>query len=91
MPDTIIDNAATSRFEMHADGATAFVKYRRAPGVVTLLHAEVPAELEGQGLGSRLVRATLEAVRAEGAKVVPRCGFVAAFIRRNKEFQDLVE
>jgi hypothetical protein len=90
MADTITDNAAANRFEMDVEGATAFVLYRRAEGVITLLHAEVPAQLEGRGVGGRLVRATLDAVRREGLKVVPRCSFVAAYIRRNPEYADLV-
>lgn len=86
----IVDNAAQSRFEMDVEGRIAFVAYRRGDGVITLNHAEVPRELEGRGIGGKLVRATLDAVRAEGLKVVPRCSFVAAFIQRNAAYQDLL-
>ncbi len=86
----IVDNAAQSRFEMDVEGRIAFVAYRRGGGVITLNHAEVPRELEGRGVGGKLVRATLDAVRAEGLKVVPRCSFVAAFIQRNAAYQDLL-
>lgn len=86
----ITDNAARSRFEMDVEGRTAFVTYRRDEGVIFLNHAEVPPELEGQGIGGKLVRATLDAVRAEGLKVVPRCSFVAAFIRRNPAYGDML-
>jgi len=58
--------------------------------VISLDHAEVPSALEGRGLGSKLVRATLDQVRSEGLKVVPRCSFVAAFIRRHAEYADLL-
>jgi predicted GNAT family acetyltransferase len=85
----IRDNTAESRFEMDVDGRTAFVTYRRGSGVISLNHAEVPPELEGQGIGSELVRLTLDAVRGEGLKVVPRCSFVAAFMRRHPEYADL--
>jgi predicted GNAT family acetyltransferase len=91
MTDTVTDNTERRRFEMPVEGLTAFVAYRRANGVVYLDHAEVPPELEGRGIGGRLVRATLDAVRAEGAKVVPRCSFVAAWLRRHQaEFGDFV-
>lgn len=83
------DNPATSRFEMTGD-STAFVEYRRAGGQIVLAHTEVPEVLSGQGVGSKLVRGTLEAVRAEGLKVVPRCGFVAAYIERHPEYRDLL-
>ena len=86
----LIHNSFAHRFEMPVDGDIAFVTYRRGDGVITLNHAEVPRELEGRGVGSKLVRATLDQVRSEGLKVVPRCSFVAAFITRNAEYQDLL-
>lgn len=91
MSDTVTDNTARSRFEMPIEGHLAFVAYRRSDGVIALNHAEVPSALEGRGIGSRLVRATLDLVRAEGLKVVPRCPFIAAFIRRNPAYADLLQ
>lgn len=86
----VIDNTATHRFEMAVDGHTAFVAYRRDGAVISLDHAEVPRALEGRGVGSALVRATLDAVRGQGLTVVPRCSFVAAFIRRHPDYADLL-
>lgn len=86
----LTDNTALSRFELPLDGLTGFVTYRRAPGVVTLLHAEVPAAIGGRGHGSRLTAAVLDHLRAEGQKVVPRCSFVAHFIRQNPAYADLL-
>lgn len=88
--DRVTDNAERQRYEMPVAGGLAFVAYRRAGDVLTLDHAEVPSALEGQGLGSRLVKATLDDIRARGLKVVPRCGFVRAYMRRHPEFIDLV-
>jgi len=51
----------------------------------------VPVSLQGQGIGSRLVRAVLEKIRADGLKVVPRCSFVSAYLARHPEFNDLVQ
>jgi len=86
----LIDNTARSRYEWPVDGRTAFVDYRRRDGVLALTHAEVPPELEGRGVGSAMVHAVLEAARANGEKVQPLCSFVAAYMRRHKEFQDLL-
>ena len=88
---TIIDNPDRHRFEMQVEGQIAFVNYRREPGVVTLTHAEVPRPLEGRGIGGQLVAATLDALRAEGVKVIPRCSFVAAYLRRHAaHYADMV-
>jgi len=90
MPDTVRDNSAKSRFELDADGHTAVVNYRRSPGVIAFTHTEVPPELRGGGIASRLIRGALEAARAEGLKVVPTCPFVAGYIGKHPEFADLL-
>ena len=84
------DNPAASRFETTGGGGTAFVEYRRAGERIVLLHTEVPEALSGQGVGSKLARGTLDVLRAEGAKVVPRCEFVAAYVERHPEYRDLL-
>ena len=90
MDTTVRDNPALARYEMDFDGGTAFVTYRRAGNVVKLLHAEVPPALEGGGRGSALVRATLERLRAEGARVVPVCSFIVRYIERHPEYRTLL-
>ena len=56
------------RFELEIEGHTALVTYRKSPDAITLVHTEVPPELGGKGVGSKLARATLDAVRAQGAQ-----------------------
>lgn len=90
MPDAIRDNKDQRRFEMDAGGDIAVAYYTLAPGVMTFTHTEVPEALQGRGIGSRLVRGTLEAARAQGLKIVPRCSFVSAYLSRHPEFNDLV-
>ena len=84
------DNPALSRFELDAGGVTAFVNYRLADGTITLLHTETPAQARGRGIASRLVDGVLEAARARGLKVIPRCAFVRAYIAKHPEFRDLL-
>jgi len=90
MGDTITDDAAASRFELAIGDAIAFIDYRRTGNLLVLTHAEVPAALEGRGIGSRLVQGALELVRARGERVVPRCPFIARYLERHPEYQDLV-
>jgi predicted GNAT family acetyltransferase len=84
------NNAALHRFELDADGHTAVAYYRLAPGVITFTHTEVPPALSGRGVGSRLARGALEFARAQGLKVVARCPFVAAYMAKHPEFNDLL-
>jgi len=86
----IRDNPALKRYELDVEGGVAFIRYQRRPGVVMLLHAEVPRELRGRGLGAQLTRQTLDFLRAEGVKVEPRCSFVATWMHRHPEYCDLI-
>jgi hypothetical protein len=90
MPGEIRNNKNLHRFETDAGGDVAVAYYNLTPGTMTFTHTEVPYALQGQGIASRLVRGALEAARAEGLKVVPRCSFVSAYIARHPEFGDLV-
>ena len=89
MSPVIRDNPAHHRYEAEIDGHLAYVVYRREPGVITFVHTEVPKELAGRGVGSALARHVLEAARAEGVKVVPVCPFIAAWMKKHPEFDDL--
>ena len=84
------DNTARHRFELDVEGTVAFIDYRRTGDVVTMTHAEVPEALAGKGVGSRLARGALDLVRARGEKIVPRCSFIAAFMRKHPAYQDLL-
>lgn len=86
----ITNNEADHRFELKLGDEMAFADYLRKGNTIYFTHTEVPPHLEGQGLGNALAKAALDYARSEGLVVVPRCRFIAAFIRRHKEYQDLV-
>ena len=90
MTGTVRDNAAQHRFELEVDGHTASLYYRLEPGVITFTHTEVPQELSGRGIGSRLARGALDWTRAQGLKVVAKCPFVSAYIAKHPEYGDLL-
>src|SRR5690554_2006521 len=75
MTDSVRNNKTENRYELEVDGHLAATYYKISGNVITFVHTEVPNELAGQGVGSRLVRGALMAVRAEGQKVVPQCAF----------------
>jgi predicted GNAT family acetyltransferase len=84
------DNTAESRFELDVDGHTAIAYYQLSPGAITFTHTEVPPALAGQGVGSRLAKGALELARAQKLKVVAKCPFVAAYMGKHPEYQDLI-
>jgi predicted GNAT family acetyltransferase len=54
------------------------------------VHTDVDPKWEGKGVGAALVQGALDDVRARGLKVRPFCPFVAAYIRRHPEYDDIV-
>jgi predicted GNAT family acetyltransferase len=88
---TVRDNPAEKRFEAYVDGRlVGFSAYEVSDGVITFTHTEVDDDVEGQGIGSVLVRTSLDQVRAGGAlRVRPTCPFVRAWIDDHPDYQDL--
>lgn len=91
MTDTVSNNPARKRYELAVDGHIAATYYEIAGGVITFIHTEVPPELGGKGVGSRLIRGALDQVRADGLKVIAQCPFVKAFIEKHPDYADLLK
>lgn len=87
----VIDNRSEHRFELNVDGHIAAAYYKRAGNVITFNHTEVPAELGGKGIGSKLVKGALDQVRADGLKVVAQCPFVKGWIDKHPDYADLLK
>ena len=91
MNDTVSDNPAQHRYELEVDGHIAASYYEIADGVITFVHTEVPPELGGKGIGSKLIKGALDQVRAGGLKVIAQCPFVKAYIEKHPEYADLLK
>jgi predicted GNAT family acetyltransferase len=91
---TVRDRPEELRYEIVTDDGevAGFIAYRREDdGTITMVHTDVDPKWEGHGVGSELARGALDDVRARGLRVVPLCPFVAAYIRRHPEYEDLIE
>lgn len=84
------DNKALGRFELDAEGATAFANYRLTPQAVVITHTETPRALRGRGIASELIKGSLDLIRADGHKVIAGCGFVVDYLYKHPEYSDLM-
>ena len=91
MTEYFRDREERNRFELDVEGTIAFVTYRKSPETITLVHTEVPPELGGKGVGSKLVKGALDLVRAEGPKVIAECPFVKGWIEKHPDYTDLLK
>jgi uncharacterized protein len=81
----VTDNEAESRFELWAGDLLAELKYHRNGKRFVLLHTEVPTELEGHGIGGRLVAAAIDRAARQGLTVVPLCPFARSWLERHAD------
>lgn len=89
-PGTLRHNPDASRFEIDLPEGLGLCQYRRQGDTLLLTHTEVPAALQGRGIAAALVAATLDWARAEGLRVRPLCSYVALYMRRHPQTQDLL-
>ncbi|HKP76283.1 MAG TPA: GNAT family N-acetyltransferase [Longimicrobiaceae bacterium] len=84
------NNQAKQQFETTIDGHQGVLTYTERDGKLYLLHTGVDDALEGQGVGSALVRTAAEHARTNGLRVVPFCSFAQGWLERHHEYADLV-
>jgi predicted GNAT family acetyltransferase len=91
MTAKVSTNLNRSRYEIHVDSTLAgFADFEMEGAAMVLPHVVIEPAFGGQGLATTLIREVLDDARAQGVKVVPACTFVAAFIDKNPDYQDLV-
>ena len=88
---TVENQPLKNRYTISEDGEPIGVAAYHVDGdTVTFYHTEVDPSRRGQGVADTLVRAALEDVRQNTPlRVVPQCSYVAAWLRRHEDFQDL--
>ena len=94
MSDITVRNVPEKeRYVAEVDGVEAgFTVYHLRHGKrYFFVHTEIHDAFVGQRVGAVLVRGALDDVRERGGVIVPICPFVAAFIEKNPEYDDLVD
>jgi predicted GNAT family acetyltransferase len=76
------------KFYAVVNGHEAHIQYAHSGDVYNLMHTFVPEELRGHGVAEELVRTTLDQIKAQGAKFLPTCPFVQAFLKRHPEYRE---
>ncbi len=87
----VSNNAAASRFEIEQNGElVGHLDYRTSGNTVDLTHAETDHSVRGQGLGGVLVQEALDRIKVDKMTVIPTCPFVATWIERHEDYQQLL-
>lgn len=89
MDEKVEHDEDQGRFYITTDGKEAYLAYSEQDGVLDLYSTYVPQELRGQGIAGKVVKEGLEHAKKEGYQVRPSCPYVAAYIQKHPEYQDL--
>ncbi len=86
----VSNNTELGRYEAHIDGELAgYAEYHTRSSSVVFTHTEVA--IEGKGVGSALVRTSLDQIRTAGVyDVIPLCRFYKSWIEKHPDYADLV-
>ena len=87
------DNPEESRYEARiGDRVIGIAEYELPDdrGPITFVHTEVLPDVEGLGVGSRLAREALDDVRRRGLKLIADCPFISAYLKRHRDYDDLI-
>jgi len=90
-PIEVVHNPERRRYELHDAGVIGFTRYRLAEDKVVFIHTEVDEAYSGQGLASKLARFALDDVRSSGRRIVPLCPYIASWLRKHHDFDDIVD
>ena len=84
-------NQQDQQFEADVEGGTALITYDVDDGVITFIHTEVPPEAEGRGVARALATQALQYARDNKLRVVPQCAYVASFVKKNRDYDDILD
>lgn len=87
---SISNNIDKKRYEYILENKVALIDYIKTTEKIFLTHTEVPKELGGKGIGSKLVEFALNDIKSQDLTLVPLCPFVAAYIKKHPEWKELV-
>ena len=87
----ISNNTKKKQFENHFGGKLSLLAYDIDGDTITFTHTEVPKEVSGSGIAGTLAETALRFAETSGYKVVARCPYVAAYIKKHPEFEKLLK
>jgi predicted GNAT family acetyltransferase len=81
----VVDVPERRRFDaLLGTRVIGFSQYMQRDGTIELLHTEIDPDFEGKGFGAQLATAVLADVIGRGTRVIVRCPFISAYVRRHR-------
>ena len=75
---------------MEIDGHVAYANYRIDGEIINIDYVFAPEELRGSGAAGKLMEEIARMARDKKMKILPICGYASVWLRRSKEYRDLM-
>lgn len=86
----INDNEFLRQFETEVNGGLAKIEYASQERKVFLTKLSIPDEVDDPTFKDRFITAVLKRIEEKNLSVVPTSPHIARFLRKHKEFKDLL-
>ena len=92
METRVVEDRVAQRYRLMAGGKeVGFVEYDPiGEDALLLKHTEVGPEHEGEGYAAKLLAGMLDDLRKRGLSVLPVCPYAMSYIRKHREYLDVV-
>jgi hypothetical protein len=84
------NNQALSRYELEINGLVAFADYRTEGDIIIIDYVFAPPELRGAGAAGSLMKEIVGEAMNKKMKIHPVCSYAAVWLRKHKEYHDLI-
>jgi uncharacterized protein len=82
----------SGKFTVTVEGqSVGLADFRDRDGQRVFFHTEVDESFGGRGIATVMVQEALTETRNEGLRIVPVCPLVSAYVKKNHEFDDIVD
>lgn len=86
------DDTDSGRYFVVINGDEAEMTYTKlGPALISIDHTFVPDSMRGKGVAQALALNAVEDARKTGWKIVPRCSFMQAQVKRHSDWSDVIE
>ncbi len=85
----VIHDREGERFYIDTSYGEATINYTLKNGIMEVYHTFVPGELRGRGFAGLLGEEAARTACREGLRIKPSCGFMAAFLKKNRKYSHL--
>jgi uncharacterized protein len=89
---SVVQAAELKRYEISADGVYAgLASYVDTRSQRIFYHTKIDDKFAGRGLANTLIAFALDDTRAAGIRVVAICPFVAAYVDKHEDYDDILD